>query len=74
MRVNSGMSLSNTRIYLRYSRELSQKIRTYDEHFSFKNDKNFKKASLRGNLLVLIKKSVFVHLLMLSIQNLNDTR
>ena len=73
MRVNFGMSLSNTGIYLRCSRELSQKRRTYYEHFSVKHDKNLRTTILRGNLLFLIKKSVFVYLLMLSRPNLNGT-
>ena len=58
---------------MRYSRELSQKNKNIYEHFSVKNDKNLGSASLRGNLLVLIKNVVFVHLLILSNQNLDDT-
>ena len=37
---------------------LKKKKKTYLEHLNVKNDKNLRTASLRGNLLVLIRKRV----------------
>ena len=52
MRVNSGMSLSNTGIYLRYSRELSQKNKNILWWtFPFQKRQKFKKSQPQGKFI-----------------------
>ena len=53
MRINTGTTLIE--VFVRYSPELPQKIRTDQGHLSLKNEENLRAASLRRTLLVLIK-------------------